>query len=280
MARRRPRVASMPRRARGLSALALAGAFLCLVVAVLAYRLGATRGPLPEASWTPAVSASALATGVGQATPGEMVEARIVRVVDGDTIEVEIGGREYTVRYIGINTPETKAPNRPVEPYGPEASAANEALVAGKVVYLAKDVSETDRYGRLLRYVWVDGIMVNEELVRRGYARASTYPPDVKNAERFLALEREAREAGRGLWALATPEPTPSPEPAGLCPQGCLTPPPECRIKGNITADGRKIYHLPDSPYYERTKILPEADERWFCNPAEAEGAGWQAAGG
>jgi len=151
-----------------------------------------------------------------------MTPARVLDVVDGDTIQVSIDDRRYTVRYIGIDTPETVRPNHPVEWMGPEATAANEALVAGKTVYLEKDVSETDSYGRLLRHVYLaDGTMVNLELVRQGYAHAGSYPPDVKHQERLDQAEREAREAGRGLWgregtpgpATSTPRRTPSPEP-------------------------------------------------------------------
>jgi micrococcal nuclease len=136
----------------------------------------------------------------------EWTPARVVRVVDGDTIRVTIDGQEYALRYIGIDSPETVRPNHPVEWMGPEATAANEALVGGKTVYLEKDVSETDRYGRLLRYVYLaDGTMVNAELVRRGYANSSTYPPDVKHQELLDRAEREAREAGRGLWGARKP---------------------------------------------------------------------------
>jgi micrococcal nuclease len=130
----------------------------------------------------------------------------VVRVVDGDTIEVEIGGRRHTVRYIGIDTPEVGDPRRPVMCYGEEASRRNRQLVEGRTVLLEKDVSETDRYGRLLRYVWADGVFVNAALVREGYARVYTVPPDVRYAELFRRLEREAREAGRGLWG-ACPAP-------------------------------------------------------------------------
>ena len=135
--------------------------------------------------------------------------ARVVYVVDGDTIHVEIDGQEYKVRYIGIDAPETVKADTPVEWMGPEASAANKALVAGKMVYLEKDVSNVDKYGRLLRYVYLaDGTFVNGELVRQGYAQAITYPPDVKYQGRLRTLERQAREASLGLWG---PEPTPSP---------------------------------------------------------------------
>lgn len=140
--------------------------------------------------------------------------AAVVRVIDGDTIEVDIEGRLYKVRYIGIDTPETVHPTRGEEPYGKEACDKNKELVEGKIVELEKDVSETDKYGRLLRYVYVDGLFVNAELVRLGYAQVATYPPDVKYQDLFLQLQREAREAGRGLWAATiTPTPPPTPTP-------------------------------------------------------------------
>jgi len=129
------------------------------------------------------------------------IEAQVVAVVDGDTIKVEMDGIVYTVRYIGIDTPETVHPSKPVEWMGTEASAANESLVGGQVVFLEKDVSETDRYGRLLRYVYLlDGTFVNAMLVRMGYAQVSTYPPDVRYQELFLQMQQEAMDAGLGLW--------------------------------------------------------------------------------
>jgi micrococcal nuclease len=143
-------------------------------------------------------------------------------VVDGDTIEVEGGVR---VRYIGIDTPETLHPSKPVECYGEEASARNNELVQGRVVQLEKDVSETDKYGRLLRYVYVDGQMVNEVLVREGYAQVSTYPPDVKYADLLLAAQQEARDANRGLWGPCVSQP-PSPEEAPPPQGGEFTLPP------------------------------------------------------
>ena len=121
-------------------------------------------------------------------------QVRVVRVIDGDTIEVEGGAR---VRYIGIDAPEVYPQTKY---YGPEAWTRNRELVEGKTVTLEKDVSETDVYGRLLRDVWVDGVFVNGELVRLGYARAISYPPDTKYQERLAQLEEEAREARRGLW--------------------------------------------------------------------------------
>jgi micrococcal nuclease len=128
----------------------------------------------------------------------------VTRIVDGDTINVQIGEQTHRLRYIGIETPEQG------EAYCDEATEANRQLVEGKNVVLERDVSEVDRYGRLLRYVYLeDGTFVNAELVRLGWVRATPYPPDVRYQDLFAALEREARAAGRGIWAGATPTPAP-----------------------------------------------------------------------
>jgi len=121
----------------------------------------------------------------------------VTKVIDGDTIEIEGGKR---VRYIGIDTPETVHPSKPVECFGKEASAKNQELVLNKKVRLEKDVSETDKYGRLLRYVYAGDIFVNDYLVSEGYAKSSTYPPDVKYNEKFLASQKIAVENEKGLW--------------------------------------------------------------------------------
>ena len=101
------------------------------------------------------------------------------------------------MRYIGIDTPEV---HPELEAFGLEAWAANRELVAGKIVYLERDVSETDKYGRLLRYVYVNDILVNAKLVRAGLADARAYPPDIKYQDYLEGLEQEARQAGRGMW--------------------------------------------------------------------------------
>lgn len=135
---------------------------------------------------------------------------KVKRVVDGDTIELETGEK---VRYIGIDTPETVDPNTPVQCYGKEANERNKNLVEGKEVLLEKDFSEKDQYGRLLRYVWVGDLLVNDYLVREGYAYASSFPPDVKYQDRFTQAQQEARQAKRGLWGdfcLNWDTPTPS----------------------------------------------------------------------
>src|SRR4051794_41454771 len=126
----------------------------------------------------------------------------VTRVVDGDTIHVALGGTDETVRYIGIDTPESVKPNTPVQCFAEAASAANRRLVDGRRVVLTFDAERRDRYGRLLAYVRRagDGVFVNEELVRDGYARTLTIPPNVRFAGRFAGLAQQAREDGRGLW--------------------------------------------------------------------------------
>lgn len=119
----------------------------------------------------------------------------VTQVIDGDTIIIEGG---YRVRYIGIDTPEI---HPEVEAFGMEAWQANRRLVEGKEVRLEGDLSETDKYGRLLRYVYVNDIFVNAELVRQGLAKANAYPPDIKYQNYLEDLETEARQAGRGIWA-------------------------------------------------------------------------------
>ncbi len=123
---------------------------------------------------------------------------RVTRVIDGDTIELENGDK---VRYIGIDTPESKHPTKEVEYFAQEAAGKNKELVEGRIVQLEKDVSETDRYGRLLRYVYVGDIFVNKYLVEEGYAQAVSYPPDIKYQESFQQAGKYAQEHKKGLWA-------------------------------------------------------------------------------
>ena len=127
----------------------------------------------------------------------------MVKVVDGDTIAVQLGATREKVRYIGVDTPETKDPRRPVQCYGQKAADFNARLVDGELVRLVRDVEERDRYGRLLAYVYRvrDELFVNAELARLGYAQPLSIAPDVRHADRFARLAREAREAGRGLWS-------------------------------------------------------------------------------
>lgn len=141
--------------------------------------------------------------GDGDPGGGPAGEGLVIKVVDGDTIAVLVGNRREKVRYIGIDTPETHHPTKPVQCFGARASAFNERLVGGEHVRLVRDVEKRDRYGRLLAYVYRarDGLFVNAELARLGYARPLTIAPDVRYATHFAALTRDARLAGRGLWS-------------------------------------------------------------------------------
>jgi len=128
--------------------------------------------------------------------PGEY---RVVRVVDGDTILLE--GKRY-VRLIGVDTPETKHPDRPTEFYGPEAAAFTHRRVSGKNVRVTFDRERTDRHGRFLAYVYIDGKLLNEELIRGGYGRASLrFPYSDTMKERFRTAEAAATQARLGIWS-------------------------------------------------------------------------------
>lgn len=127
--------------------------------------------------------------------------AEVVRVIDGDTIVVQIAGEEQTIRYIGIDTPE---PYRYGEPacFSLEASLRNKELVQGKMVRLESDYEDTDRYNRLLRYVYVDNVFVNAELVKGGYAKTLVIKPNVAHRSQFADLEQVARESESGIWGV------------------------------------------------------------------------------
>ncbi len=139
------------------------------------------------------------------ASPGQINKFLVTKVIDGDTIEVKSDSGLSKVRLIGIDTPETVDPRRPVGCFGKNASNETKRLIEGKEVILTKDISETDKYNRLLRYVFLpiaggENLFINDYLVRQGFAKSLTYPPDVKYYERFVAAEKEARENLRGLW--------------------------------------------------------------------------------
>ena len=128
---------------------------------------------------------------------------RVTRIVDGDTIEVRLHDRTETVRYIGVDTPESVKPGVPVQCFAKQASAFNHRLVAGRSVRLRLGPEHRDRYGRLLAYVFLEGgkaVFVNAALVRRGYARTLAIAPNTRLATRFDRLERAAMRRGRGLW--------------------------------------------------------------------------------
>jgi micrococcal nuclease len=134
---------------------------------------------------------------------------RVVRIVDGDTVKVRIGDSTHTVRYIGVDTPESVKPNEPVQCFGRQASSFNSRLVAGRSVRLEYGAERRDRYGRLLAYVYLQGHSrsVNAELVARGYGRVLAIAPNTSHLRAYLRLERRARSRHLGLWAACGYEP-------------------------------------------------------------------------
>ncbi len=168
-----------------------AGSILLLVAASVVLLRPWEPGALP---WGPS-------SGVG---PGE-ARVRVIRAVDGDTIEVRLGGRREDVRYIGVDTPETVKPGTPVQCFGPRASRFQHRLVEGRKLRLVFGVERRDTYGRLLAYAYIGHRFLNAELVRRGLARTLTIPPNDRFSARFERLELAAARAGRGLWGACTP---------------------------------------------------------------------------
>jgi micrococcal nuclease len=247
--------------------------------------------PAPTAEVIAAAPVAVVPAPPAAAPPaGETVT--LVRVVDGDTIRVIYNGAEVAMRYLGIDTPESKDPGEPVQCFAAEATALNQQLVAGQTLILERDRKDYDTYGRLLRYVYLpDGRMVNEELVRAGVAFAKQYPPDVKHAARLEAAEQAARAAGIGLWGactVANGKTNPVEQAAPTAPAagaplpaaggaGAVAPisesdcPDTHPIKGNQGEEW--IYHQRGQSAYNKTK--PEA---CFAAPADAEAAGYRAA--
>lgn len=218
--------------------------------------------------------------------------ATVSRHVDGDTIHVNIDGRDYKLRMIGVDTPETKHPNKPVQYFGKEASAYTARTIpVGYTVWLQKDVSNTDRYGRLLRYVWlkqpatdnpteqeISDNMLNAMLIANGYGAPSTYPPDVKYADLFNRLSQNARNGRWGLWGAPAgapsnvyKQPAPAPKPSYTAPS--YTPnTAQGVIKGNRRS---RIYHLPGQQSYNK---ISAGNVVYFNSVAEAQAAGYRPA--
>lgn len=151
-------------------------------------------------SQTPQKVSESTQSGTVESVSGQTV--KVIKVVDGDTVKIDTG---QTIRLLGVDTPETVDPRRPVGCFGKEASNKLKELLEGKDVILEKDVSETDKYQRLLRFIYLpldsgEKLFVNDYLIREGYGKVLTIPPDVAFAEQFLEAQREAREQKRGLW--------------------------------------------------------------------------------
>ena len=239
--------------------------------------------PTPSTSATtgdPAPAATSSASPSAEPTR-DLAPSPVLKVVDGDTVHVLVDGVDETVRLIGINTPETD------ECWGSEATQAAVRLLDGATVTLIADPTQADRdrYGRLLRYVVLpDGTDFGLRMISDGNADEYTYDDPYANQQAYRDADAAAAADGEGLWNVATCDGNPKPSGAptadssreSSAPTTAQTGPNGCDIKGNISANG-KIYHLPGSTDYDRTRIDESKGERWFCSIAEAEAAGWRA---
>ncbi|MFD6440458.1 thermonuclease family protein [Peribacillus sp. NPDC060186] len=210
---------------------------------------------------------------------GKTFTAKIVRVVDGDTVKIKLSnGNEETVRLLLIDTPETVHPSKPVQPFGPEASKfTKELMPAGSEIEVETGISERDKYGRLLAYFYVDGKMVNKLLLEKGLARvAYVYAPNTKYIDEFEDIQKQAQKEEIGIWSLENYATSKGfddsktevvTEKKTAISSSCSKP----KIKGNINSKGDKIYHIPSGQYYEITK-----PEELFCTEQDALNAGFR----
>ncbi|MFL0458899.1 thermonuclease family protein [Kytococcus sedentarius] len=237
-----------------------------------------------------AAAAGAAAAAVGTAS------GPVVKIVDGDTIDVRLSSGVERVRVIGLDTPEIG------ECGFSEASAGLRSLIAGSTVTLERDVTQDnrDRYGRLVRHVRMsNGDSAAVRMIRRGLAPEYLYDQPYVGRSAHLRAERAAHAEKLGLWSgrcampsaptrttapqpVAQPapvaKPAPKPAPTTASAPAPTKPAGGCVIKGNIASDGEKIFHSPGQRHYEQTRISPAKGERWFCTAAEAIKAGWRAA--
>lgn len=247
--------------------------------------------PAHPSSAVPASAENEVGTGVTVTYEQQSEETgsdlyKVVRVVDGDTVDIDIDGVITRFRLIGIDTPEIADPREPVECFGKEASEFAKLVLEGKSVTIEGDVTQGkfDKYGRSLAYVFLeDGTNVNLRMIQYGYAYEYTYELPYKYQDEFKKAELTAREEKRGLWAddaCAVSSPvvtTPAPAPAMTSPSSEPSPQSApCLIKGNISTE--KIYHLPGCGSYDKTAIDESKGERWFCTEEEAVAAGWRKA--
>lgn len=220
-------------------------------------------------------------------------QVQLVKAVDGDTITVKFQGKEEKVRFLLVDTPETNHPRLGAQPFGAEAKAFTKKIVENaSLLELEFDIGPNrDKYSRLLAYVYADGVMVQEQLLKKGLARvAYIYPPNTRYVDKFNDLQRISRKQELGIWSVENyaredgfhpqetkPAPAPSKQPqASPKPDNSVKPGSgnsgSCRIKGNINSKGDKIYHVPGSRHYEKTN-----PEKWFCSEQEAQKAGFRA---
>lgn len=208
------------------------------------------------------------------------VEVTLEKAIDGDTISVNYQNKKENVRFLLVDTPETSHPRLGEQPFGQEAKEFTANLVeSAEKLELEFDIGQNrDKYGRLLAYVYVDGKMLQEELLKQGLARvAYIYEPNTRYVDSFTEIQKTAQSEGIGIWEIENYA-----QEDGFHPDHIKTEQEQknqkqdtvdssCTIKGNITSSS-KIYHTSDSPWYEQTKA-----EDMFCTIEEAEEAGFRA---
>ncbi|WP_246092752.1 thermonuclease family protein [Terrilactibacillus laevilacticus] len=220
----------------------------------------------------------------------DRISATVVKIVDGDTIHVKIKGKDEIVRMLLIDTPETHAPGKPVQVYGPEASQfAEKELPVGSHIQIEEGVKghERDKYDRLLGYIYLEnGDMYNAKVVEKGLARVGyIYPPNTKHLDMLKEKQADAEKAHLGIWSIpgyatssgydmnkAKTHNTSSSISASTNKSSSQQSGGSCKIKGNISSSGDKIYHQPGDPSYSQTK-----PEQLFCSVSEAKKAGFRA---
>ncbi|MGD6872648.1 thermonuclease family protein [Sutcliffiella horikoshii] len=209
----------------------------------------------------------------------ERTEVPLVRVIDGDTIKVIINNKEENIRFLLVDTPETNHPRMDgPQPFGPEAKEFMEEFMEGGKIEIELDVSERDHYGRILAYVYVNGVSAQEELLKRGLARvAYIFPPNTRYVDTYQAIQEKAQAEGIGIWSVENyaqedgfyPEYVEDPDLKAPTEENPVTD--NCTVKGNISSSGEKIYHVETGAYYDRT--IPE---ECFNTEQEAQKAGYR----
>lgn len=239
-----------------------ATATLAAAALMLSLPTAASAAPAAVAPSAVTVSAPAVASATSSRPKGSYA-VKVVSVTDGDTIRVRVKGRSTPVRLIGLNAPETN----PRQCYGTQATSRMKQLTKGGTVYIKTDGSQgdKDKYGRLLRHVYTPGgTSLALKMIEGGYAREYTYNRKYAGQYSHRRAQSRAKSAKRGLWrsCVSTPKPTPVST--------------SCKIKGNISSSGERIYHLPGQRFYNVTKIDTSRGERWFCTETQARNAGWR----
>jgi len=207
---------------------------------------------------------------------------KVMKIVDGDTFDVDLDGQIKRVRLIGINTPESVDPRKAVECFSLEAADKLRKFLSSGKVYLKADETQSERdiYGRLLRYAWnIDQVFVNEEMIKQGYAYEYTYKVPYQYQADFKLMQRYAQELKLGLWAEGACEETAKIVSEATPANSAMPDNETCVIKGNISFENNeKIYHNIDCPSYDKTKIDLAKGEQYFCFEEEALAAGWRKA--